>query len=725
MKLKLIILSLFFFIANLSFSNNNLIDSLKNKLKIAKQTNRSGKVIIAILNELAQESTSKSPIEALNYCFEAIEYSIRIRDDKEIFQVYGTLGNIYQEQGLFDQAMEFNTKSLMYFEAMNDPKASAWSLVNIGNIYYAKTDFDKAALHYKKALEFFNQDNDEFGKATVFNNLGMIFNKKKECDSSLFYFNKALEIRNRQGELNTIALSYRYIGNAYKTCKNFEKSRYFLKKAFMMYEKASEMNGAAQLLLFIGDLEFDYFDAEDALKNYENAAQIYEQQGNNSGLAEALNRMSKVHVSLRNYQTSIDYANKSLEKSIPNGLLLEQQNSYYYLYNSYSKMGKYKYAFDYLTNFNLIKDSVSNEKVTQRFLQQEFILLGREHEKELQILAKDNEIQVKEIQLLEKNKQIQQLILKKRNNLIYYFILTTIVLLVLVFTNLRTFQNKVKLIKEFSFGASLMSKTGVVFLTGLYFTAFVFLFQPFGLDSLSDIDKTIVFGGFGLISMLIIFISFLIFNILERFVVNEKWDVLKYILFICIIIFGISFSAWWYAKIYKIDELGFMTWFDILIVVLSLSIIPLFIIVVFIEKIHLKKQAKITEVLSHHLKHIEKPLEDHLITLKSDKSKEELSFLLSEFICAEAKGNYSEINYLQGDKQKKTMMLISMKMIEEQLQNFETIIRCHKSFIVNSSKILKLTGNSQGYKLIVKHLENRIPVSRNFPKENLEKLKSN
>ena len=54
----------------------------------------------------------------------------------------------------------------------------------------------------------------------------------------------------------------------------------------------------------------------------------------------------------------------------------------------------------------------------------------------------------------------------------------------------------------------------------------------------------------------------------------------------------------------------------------------------------------------------------------------------------------------------------------------QEIIRCHKSYIVNLCNVEKLLGNAQGYKLVMSNMDKQIPVSRNFPKEMIQKLKS-
>jgi DNA-binding LytR/AlgR family response regulator len=64
-----------------------------------------------------------------------------------------------------------------------------------------------------------------------------------------------------------------------------------------------------------------------------------------------------------------------------------------------------------------------------------------------------------------------------------------------------------------------------------------------------------------------------------------------------------------------------------------------------------------------------------------------------------------------------------MKSIEEHFSEFENIIRCHKSFFANIYKIEKVSGNSRGYFLHLKHCTESMPVSRGYQKSVMTKIR--
>jgi hypothetical protein len=54
----------------------------------------------------------------------------------------------------------------------------------------------------------------------------------------------------------------------------------------------------------------------------------------------------------------------------------------------------------------------------------------------------------------------------------------------------------------------------------------------------------------------------------------------------------------------------------------------------------------------------------------------------------------------------------TLKIVEEQNIHVPELYRCHKAYIVNKQKILKVKGNAKGHALVLKDIDLEIPVSR-------------
>lgn len=112
---------------------------------------------------------------------------------------------------------------------------------------------------------------------------------------------------------------------------------------------------------------------------------------------------------------------------------------------------------------------------------------------------------------------------------------------------------------------------------------------------------------------------------------------------------------------------------------------------------------------------------DRKITINSDTS-EKLNINLRHLVYIEAQENYSRVVWMEGDKIQDKLLRATLKNIEDQIVD-SRIIRCHRSFIINSNFQFTILGNSNGYHLKSKYLKETIPISRSKGKDIVSRLR--
>ena len=65
------------------------------------------------------------------------------------------------------------------------------------------------------------------------------------------------------------------------------------------------------------------------------------------------------------------------------------------------------------------------------------------------------------------------------------------------------------------------------------------------------------------------------------------------------------------------------------------------------------------------------------------------------------------------------MLRATMKQMEDSLQVYPMIVRCHRAFMVNLGQVEHISSNSRAMQLMMCHSHDAIPVSRS----NVNKLK--
>ena len=110
--------------------------------------------------------------------------------------------------------------------------------------------------------------------------------------------------------------------------------------------------------------------------------------------------------------------------------------------------------------------------------------------------------------------------------------------------------------------------------------------------------------------------------------------------------------------------------------------------------------------------------QDSKITLEGN-TNEHVTLEVSNLLYIEAVGNYVKVCQLQGNEVHTSMLRATMKQMEDSLQAYPMIVRCHRAFMVNLGQVEQISSISRAMQLVMRHSHDAIPVSRS----NVNKLK--
>lgn len=93
-------------------------------------------------------------------------------------------------------------------------------------------------------------------------------------------------------------------------------------------------------------------------------------------------------------------------------------------------------------------------------------------------------------------------------------------------------------------------------------------------------------------------------------------------------------------------------------------------------------------------------------------TNESVTLLISHLLYIEAVGNYVKVCHLRNENVRTDMLRATMKQMEETLQNYPMIVRCHRAFLVNLAQVEQIISHSGSTQLLIKHCHEFLPVSR-------------
>ncbi|MDP1803161.1 MAG: LytTR family DNA-binding domain-containing protein [Bacteroidota bacterium] len=286
------------------------------------------------------------------------------------------------------------------------------------------------------------------------------------------------------------------------------------------------------------------------------------------------------------------------------------------------------------------------------------------------------------------------------------------------------------------------------FIVGIFVACFLIVFQPFGISEWLTENKFFKLLGFGLVSFIIpLIIGFVIALIIQKKPVEDNWTIGKEIIVILIILVCIAVGNMFYGRLLYIMP---FTWNGFLFAFISVVLIGIFPVTLHVLRKHnklLKINLEKATVVNEHLhpEEIKKKVDEHIpkeepapnmpdniadeikiipkLIFIAENEKDKLEVFPEQLLYIEAADNYSNIVFMEDEKIKKHLIRSSLKRIESQI-NFDLIVRCHRTFIVNLRNVKNVEGNAAGYKLYFNKDNYFVPVSRNYGNSILEKLKN-
>lgn len=204
--------------------------------------------------------------------------------------------------------------------------------------------------------------------------------------------------------------------------------------------------------------------------------------------------------------------------------------------------------------------------------------------------------------------------------------------------------------------------------------------------------------------------------------VLDEWMVGKHVLFglwniILIAFLNFLYYAW--LEDYAISPTKI---FSFIIITTSVGIFPLT-LMVFINELYLSdRHNRHASVLNQKLESLTQVAgENHnqKILLRGSSENDSLELLENDLLYIQAMENYCLVHFLGQGRLVKHLLRSSLKNIDDQLEAFPHMLRCHRSYLVNRKNISRISGNARAYAIHFEVSDETIPVSRTINKDQL------
>lgn len=445
------------------------INQLETSLKSAV-----GKERIEILAELI--NTGEEPKKALAYGKEALELLERFPNPALQIDILNDLCLTCIYLGEYDVSNRYANQCLDIAKKIGHKKGQADALYYMGRNNYYQGVYEQAADFYSRSRALYEAINHQPGLAQTLNAYGLVYWRLSDYSMAMEYLLGSCKIRESlkgttdEADID-IAFSYNNIGLIYFDLGNYEKAMEYLLKGKKIHESLDNKSGIAIAINNIAAIYRNQGKYKDALEYYRESLQHNKVLGFKHGTAITLNNIGKVYEKMEDYPNALDYFINSLkiskeinqqnvisDTSIQIGRIRRKLGQYHAalqwvnqgldiaskinvredirdanqeLAEIYKALKDYPKVLYYFKKYKEINDLIFNETSSKKIAE-----MDTRYEME------KNE---KEIDLLNKNKAIQELALTRQRYLNYFIIIISLLAFIVGFVIYTRYRLKVKM----------------------------------------------------------------------------------------------------------------------------------------------------------------------------------------------------------------------------------------------------------------------------------------
>jgi class 3 adenylate cyclase len=225
------------------------------------------------------------------------------------------LGTTFERQGDYDQALLCLAAAQ---SALDDapaplPVERAQILNDIGWTHLRRGNLGEAETFLLQALELVQSTAQYDVIASIYNRLGGVHYQKDELDKASIYVRKSLVLREEMGDSGAVARSYNNLGLLGWKRGDWNSALENFRRSVELHATLGDIEGMVELHGNLGLLQIDRGEVEESKKHLTEGLAIAKQIGIPYHVGNCYLNFSRLYVSLEDWQTVLDYSQRSLE----------------------------------------------------------------------------------------------------------------------------------------------------------------------------------------------------------------------------------------------------------------------------------------------------------------------------------------------------------------------------------------------------------------------------
>jgi hypothetical protein len=271
--------------------------------------------------------------------------------------------------------------------------------------------------------------------------------------------------------------------------------------------------------------------------------------------------------------------------------------------------------------------------------------------------------------------------------------------------------------QPYQFNNNFKHNARTILMVSMGFILIVLYIQPLGINFLkSEHDGYFVLGA-GLLTAATLFLNTLILpGIFPKLFDPSKWTIKKELIWnfwMFSNLFVVFTLLAWLAKTLSYTDLPYFR-------TGALSLLPLILFNLISYNLSLKMRVvnmidSGKSWLKDEINSFQAPAEQQSVHIVEKNKKRAFAEEVERVILIHSSGNYVELTWVDRKQAvRKRLFRQSFTNVEKALESSDVLVKCHRCWMVNINRVVKLKRTSGGYQLEMDRVEFPVPVSRNW-----------
>jgi len=363
----------------------------------SKQTHSKAPADTATINKIAGEArkcvSTGQYSEANKYILKAEALAKKGGYKAGLATCFNLKGIISYRQGHYMDAVDLLKAGLMLSQMTKDSVIQSTALNNLGNAYAYMGDHAKAMECYFRGLEIEEKIKTQNNLHWYYSNIANLYSEQNNLKKAFEYAFKALKVERKKNVKGALSVTLSNIAGMYQTLGKYDSSLIYYKEALPL---AQEMKDTFAIALNISNSALVYT----KLKQYESgynqsvrSLKIAKDKGYQDLTIYGLQNLGDIDKIYKRYENAEENYLQGLKiaKKIKSKLLIKEMSLSIALL--YQDKGDYKKAYEYYREFSDAKDTLLNEQNSKLITEMNTKYTTEKKEKEIELLKKSEDIQ--------------------------------------------------------------------------------------------------------------------------------------------------------------------------------------------------------------------------------------------------------------------------------------------------------------------------------------------